>query len=138
MFDKKVFFHLFSFKINYLYTTIRPSARSVTLRGQTFIKKGSFKAVWSNLIQKKIQVIIQDKVTYYKIKGFFNINHRRPIVPFINFNNFNSDILIIYLSFLIYTYVCNIYYITVNCKMFLIKTRCRNVKQKWNSFFLFD
>ena len=37
--------------------------------------------------------------------------------------------------------VCNeegISFGQVKCKMFLIKTRCRNVKQKWNSFFLFD
>ena len=45
-----------------------------------------------------------NKITYYKIKDFFTINHRRPIVLFIYSNNFNSEIFFFYLSFLIYIY----------------------------------
>ena len=54
-------------------------------------KRGNFKVVCSNLIYNKIQAIIQDnKITYYKIKGFFTINHWRSIVPFIHFINFKG------------------------------------------------
>ena len=73
--------------------------------GTNFSRRGNFKSIWSNLVWNKIQVIIQDnKRTYYKIKGFFTINWWRPIVLFILSNNFNSEIPIFYLSFLIYIY----------------------------------
>ena len=29
-------------------------------------------------------------------------------------------------------------YIYMSCEILLIKIRCRNIKQKWNSFFVFD
>ena len=70
-----------------------------------FSKRGNFKSVWNNLVYNKIQVTIQDKkITYYKIEGFLTINYWRPIVLFIHSSNFNSEILILYLSFLIYIY----------------------------------
>ena len=73
--------------------------------GTNFSKGGNFKAVWSNLVYNKIQVIIQDnKITYYKIEGFSTRNHERLIIFLIHSNNFNSKMLIFYLSFLIYIY----------------------------------
>ena len=83
----------------------RAPAHSFPLRATNFSKKAKFKAVWSNLVHNKIQVIIQDnKLTYYKIEGFFTINHWKAIVIFTHSNHFNSEILILYLSFLIYIY----------------------------------
>ena len=48
-----------------------------------------------------------------KIEGFFSINHWRPIALFTHSNNFNSEILIFYLSFIninIYKYICKYIY----------------------------
>ena len=50
---------------------------------------------------------------------FFTINQWRAILLFIHFNNFSSDILIFYLSFLIYTYM-HIYIIFNICIIYLI------------------
>ena len=88
-------------------TKNRPSARSITLRGQIFFKKGQLpgRLKQLNLEQDPGHNKRSDKI----------LQNQRFIVLFIHFSNFNSDIFIVYLSFLIYihTYIYIYIYIYI-------------------------